>query len=98
MRLEPGRDGLDVVVRGAEARAEFLRRDPFVVIGGLGIELLALQSSESRVLLGAALEAQHHVVHGKAVRRETAIKFRAREWMRGAGTRDDLCVVHGRND
>ena len=83
------------MIRRAEAGAEFLRRDPLVVVRGGGVLLLAQQSGERGVLLGSALQAEHHVVHGQAIGREAAIEFRAGKRMRAAGTHDHLAFVDG---
>ncbi len=72
---------MNVMIRRAEAGAEFLRRDPLVVIRGGRVLLLAKQGGERGVLLGSALQAEHHVVHGQAIGCEAAIEFRAGERM-----------------
>ena len=89
---------MNVMIRRAEAGAEFLGGDPLVVVRGGGILLLAKQGGERGVLLGSALEAEHHVVHRQAIGREAAIEFCAGERMGGAEARDHLTFVDWSGD
>ncbi len=80
---EPGFDGGDVLVGGAELCAELGRREPLVVIGRAGRVQLRDELAERGFLAGAALENEMHAVELHAVRRGAAIVGGIGERMHG---------------
>ena len=93
LRLEPGDDGLNVGVGGAELLSELLRREPLVVIGGGFVLLLIEQGFESRFLSGAALQDEQHAVEREAGWGGAAVEFGARERTDVALQDDEILCV-----
>src|ERR1700733_11913143 len=98
VRLEPPGNFLDVRLRRTKLFAEFLGRQPFVIIGRRAVLLLREQSLERRALSRSGLEHEHHAVHREAARRRALIVFRAGERMGIASKDDELAVVNRLSD
>ena len=95
---EPGGDGGEVAVSGAEGGAEGLGRQPLVVGGGGLVLLLVDELLEGGLLLGAALEDEDDAVEGGGVGEGALVELGAGEGVGIAGEGGDVGVVDGLED
>ena len=91
---EPGGDGGEVAVGGAEGRAEGLGREPLVIGGGGLVLLLVDELLEGRFLLGAALEDKDDAAEGRGVGESALVELGTGEGMGIAGESGDASVVY----
>src|SRR5207244_8127751 len=76
--LEPAREGVEVLIRYTESVSEFLRREPFVKVRGIGVVELFDQLLERLLLLGSAVQLEQNVLHQEIVRNRAVIILRLR--------------------
>src|SRR5579864_1039221 len=98
MRLEPGRDGLDIVIRGAESRAEFLRRHALVIVWRRRILLFTKELGERGLLFGSAPQHELNVFHREIRRGGALVKFCSSKRMRIAVKHEHLAFVDWSGD
>src|SRR5215471_5666833 len=79
MRLQPRDCDLNILIHRAEVLAEFVRREPLVVVRRAFVLLLIEQLPERPFLFGAALQHQQHAVQRQIGRRSSAIVLWTRE-------------------
>src|SRR5581483_5188014 len=75
--LQPGSNGLDVLLRRSECFSEFIWREPPVVVRGKLVLLIIQQFLQGGLLLGCALEHKQHAIHGQIGRRSADVELRA---------------------
>src|SRR5580700_6590686 len=98
MAAEPGGDGGDVLIGGAELRAELVRGEPLVVARRAGCVQLRDELVERGLLAGAALQDELHAVKLHAVGRGTTVVGGVGKRADGMRERDALGFVDGTNN
>ena len=92
---EPGLDGGDVLIGGAELLAKLLRREPLVIAGRAGRVQVADELLEGGLLRVAALEDQLKAVERHAVGRGSAVVGGAGQRMHGSLEGDAGILIDG---
>ena len=95
---EPGADRVDVALRKAEALAELLCGQPFVIVGRAAVLLLFHQLVQRLLLRVGAVEQQHHVVEPHVVGDAAAVVLGRRIGMDVRRERRQRVLVDRRED
>jgi hypothetical protein len=81
------------LLRYTESVSEFLRREPFVKVRGIGVVEFLNQLLERLLLLERAVQLEQHVLHPEVVRNRTAIILRVCFTARVARKPDQLSFI-----
>src|SRR5207244_2185234 len=98
LALEPRRHRVHIGLRGAEALAELLRREPLPEARRFRIVLRVDPLIQFGLLLEAAGELQDDALHRQTRSGAAEIDAAASERMRGAGTSEDPAIIDGLNN
>ena len=93
VRLKPARDLREILFGQSVALAELLRREPLMVIRRVGIFEFIEIFFERALLLGAAPQLEHHVLHREVGGNRAAVVSRRRFGTRIACERDQRILV-----
>ncbi|HKF43431.1 MAG TPA: hypothetical protein VKG01_10045 [Thermoanaerobaculia bacterium] len=98
LRLEPARQGVEILLRDTESVSEFPRREPLVKVLGLGIVELLDELLKGLLLLGRAVQLEQHVLEARIVCNRAAIVSDLRFVARVACKRDEFFFVYVLHD
>jgi len=95
---EPGGDGGEVAVGGAEGCAEGLGREPLVIGGGGLVLLLVDELLKGGLLIRAALEDENDATEGRGISESALVELGTGEGVSIAGESGEAGVVDSLKD